>query len=62
MPAITLSKSGVRYDHHEWMALVNSGEAEVLLAKYGPGFTDEAWARHRGVNLRDRQPRQKNIR
>jgi hypothetical protein len=63
MPAITLSKTGVRYDHHEWMALVNSGEAETLLAKYGPGLTDEAWQRHHGVlknNTRSHKKSHKN--
>lgn len=46
MPAITLAKSGKRYTHEEWVALVNSGEADSLLSKYGPGYTDEAWAKH----------------
>jgi hypothetical protein len=62
MPAITLSKSGVRYDHQEWMSLVSSGEAEVLLAKYGPGFTDEAWAKHHAIPNRDKGPRRKTFR
>lgn len=48
MPAITLAKSGKRYSHEEWMALINSGEAETLLSRYGPGYTDEAWQRHQG--------------
>ena len=62
MPAITLSRSGIRYSHEEWMSLVSSGEAEVLLAKHGPGFTDEAWARHHGVADKSRGTRRKTFR
>ena len=55
MPAITLVKSGKRYTHEEWMALVNSGEAETLLSRHGPGYTDEAWQKHQG----NQQPKRK---
>jgi hypothetical protein len=50
MPAITLVRSGRRYTHEEWQALIASGEAETLLSRHGPGYTDEAWQRHQGPN------------
>lgn len=49
MSAMTLSKTGKRYTHEEWMKLVQTGEATQLIEKYGPAYTDEAWNRHFGT-------------
>lgn len=55
MSAMTLSKTGQRYTHEEWMKLVQSGESTQLIEKYGPAYTDEAWKRHFGDNKNNRR-------
>jgi hypothetical protein len=48
MPAMTLAKSGKRYTHEEWI-LMDPQERELLLSRYGPAYTDEAWKNHYGT-------------
>lgn len=48
MSAIILAKNGDKYSRVEWNKLMSSGEADILLKKYGPAYTEEAWERHHG--------------
>lgn len=48
MPAMTLAKSGKRYTHEEWISM-DPQEKDILLSRYGPAYTDEAWIRHHGL-------------
>lgn len=50
MPAVTLAKSGKRYTHEEWMILMRSGEADELLTKFGPAYSDDAYRKHFGYS------------
>lgn len=47
MDNIILSKNEQKYTRAEWVQLVSSGEADLLLKKYGPAYTEEAWLRNR---------------
>lgn len=47
MSGFTLAKTGKRYTRLEWMSMDPDEQAQ-LLARSGPAYTDEAWARHHG--------------
>ncbi len=47
MSEIILAKTGKRYTRLEWNML-DPSEREVLLTKYGPAYTEEAWKIHYG--------------
>lgn len=55
MPAMTLVKTGKRYTHEEWISMYVD-ERSLLLSKFGPGYTDEAWKRHMGQNTSRKRP------
>jgi hypothetical protein len=45
MPNMILAKNGQRFSHFEWISL-DSSEKDMLLSKYGPAYTEEAWRKH----------------
>lgn len=45
---MTLAKSGKRYTHEEWIKM-DPQERDLLLSRYGPAYTDEAWRIHHGT-------------
>ncbi len=54
MPNMILAKNGQRFTHAEWISL-DSNDKDMLLSKYGPAYTDEAWAKNHVVNNKPRK-------
>jgi Leu/Phe-tRNA-protein transferase len=57
MPDMILAKNGQRFSHLEWITL-DSNEKDMLLSRYGPAYTIEAWKKNHVV---DTKPRKKFI-
>lgn len=60
MPAVTLAKTGQRYSHEEWVALSESDQS-TMLTKFGPGYTDEAWARNKQQQITNDHLKRKSM-
>jgi len=51
MPNMILAKNGKRFSHAEWIGL-DSTEKDMLLSRYGPAYTEEAWNRNHNVKTK----------
>lgn len=54
MPDMILARNGQRFTHVEWISL-DSNEKDMLLSKYGPAYTAEAWRQNHVVNSKPKR-------
>lgn len=54
MPNMILAKNGQQFTHVEWISL-DSAEKDMLLSKFGPAYTEEAWKQNHVVNTKPRK-------